>query len=85
MAESRYEHTLSLEKLVQLLLYQANQFEMFKNFVIEMLDSRDLIKRNEFQRLFEEYKQMNKSKMLHNLIMMSPALEDMKIDLSICE
>lgn len=85
MNEQRYEHNISLERLVQLLLYQANQFELFKNFVIEMLDSRDIIPRREFQTFFEEYKQMNKSKLLHNLIMMNPTLEDMKIDLTICE
>lgn len=83
MSEPRYSHTISPEELFHLLIYQANQFELFKNFVVEMLDSKDIIKANDFQELFEGYKEINKTKFLHNLIMMNPKLEDMKIDISL--
>lgn len=85
MAETRYSHNLSTKQLFQLLLYQVNQFELFKNFVTEILDTRGIISHSEFQKLFDEYKDMNKSKFLHNLVMMEPRLEDMKIDVCLSE
>ena len=85
MANQKYAHKMTTEKLFQLLLYQANQFELFKNFVTEILDTRDIISHTEFQKLFDEYKDMNKSKFLHNLIMMEPNLDDMKIDVCLLE
>lgn len=83
MSEPRYSHSISPEELFSLLIYQANQFELFKNFVVEILDSKNVIKVNEFQELFEGYKEINKTKFLHNLIMLNPKLEDMKIDISL--
>jgi NAD-dependent SIR2 family protein deacetylase len=83
MSETRYSHSLSLQELFTLLLFQANQFEMFKNFVIEILDSRNVIQQNDFHELFDEYKKMNTTKQLHNLIMLHPELEDMKIDIAL--
>lgn len=85
MAETRYSHNLTTEQLFKLLLYQANQFELFKNFVTEILDTRGIIAHTDFQKLFDEYKDMNKSKFLHNLIMMEPKLDDMKIDVCLLE
>lgn len=83
MSETRYLHSMSLQDLFTLLLFQANQFEMFKNFVIEILDTRNVIKQNDFHELFEEYKKMNTTKQLHNLMMLHPELVDMKIDISL--
>ncbi|MFH1942651.1 MAG: hypothetical protein ABIL68_11180 [bacterium] len=83
MSDQRYSHSISPRAFSELLLYQANQFELFKNFVIEILDSRKVIERGEFQELFDEYKKMNKSKFLHNLIVMHPTLDDLKIDVPI--
>ena len=83
MSENRYLHSMSLQDLFTLLLFQANQFEMFKNFVIEILDTRNVIKQNDFHELFEEYKKMNTTKQLHNLMMLHPELVDMKIDISL--
>lgn len=83
MSEPRYSHSISPEELFNLLIYQANQFELFKNFVVEILDSKNVIKVNDFQELFEGYKEINKTKFLHNLIMLNPKLEDMKIDISL--
>ena len=83
MSEPRYTHSMSPEKLLKLLLYQANQFELFKNFVIEMLDSRNIVQATEFETLFEEFTNLNKTKFLHNLIMLNPTLEDMRIDVSL--
>jgi hypothetical protein len=83
MSETRYSHSLSLQELFKLLLFQANQFEMFKNFVIEILDSRNVIQQNDFHELFDEYRKMNTTKQLHNLIMLHPELEDMKIDIAL--
>jgi hypothetical protein len=83
MSEQIYCHTMSAEELFLLLLYQANQFELFKNFIIEVLDLKEIMTVNEFHDLFKQYKDMNKTKLLHNLMMMKPTLEDMKIDLSL--
>jgi len=83
MSETRYSHSVSLQELFTLLLYQANQFEIFKNFIIEILDSRNVVNQNDFHELFEEYKKMNTTKQLHNLIMLHPEMEDMKIDVSL--
>lgn len=83
MSETRYSHSVSLQELFTILLYQANQFEMFKNFIMEILDSRNVINQNDFHELFEEYKKMNTTKQLHNLIMLHPELEDMKIDVAL--
>lgn len=83
MSEQRYKHSMSPRELFQLLLYQANQFEMFKEFIIEILDSRGVIARHDLLQLFEEFEKMNKSKLLHNRIIMNPSLEDMQIDVSL--
>ena len=83
MADQIYSHSVSPQALFELLLYQVNQFELFKNFVVEILDSRKVIERGEFQELFDEYKKMNKSKFLHNLIVMHPKLDNMNIDVSL--
>ena len=83
MSENRYTHSMSFQDLFKLLLYQANQFEMFRNFVIEILDSREVISQNDFHELFDEYKKMNTTKQLHNLMVLNPELEDMKIDISL--
>jgi|GEM_PF-1897503 len=83
MSEQIYSHTMSAEELFLLLLYQANQFELFKNFIIEVLDLKEIMTVNEFHDLFKQYKDMNKTKLLHNLMMMKPTLEDMKIDISL--
>ena len=83
MSETRYSHSMSTEELFNLLLYQVNQFELFKNFVIEILDSRDIIKHDDFQQLFDEYKKMNKTKFLHNLIVLNRKLEDMELNISL--
>jgi hypothetical protein len=83
MSEQVYNHTMSAEELFLLLLYQANQFELFKNFIIEVLDLKGIMTVNEFHDLFKQYKDMNKTKLLHNLMMMKPTLEDMKIDISL--
>lgn len=83
MAEPRYAHSLTPEELVNLLLYQANQFELFKDFIIDLLDLKNVIKINEFHELFKEYKELNKTKLLHNLIMLRPTLGDTKLDLTL--
>lgn len=83
MSEPRYTHSMTPEELFNLLLYQANQFEIFKEFIIEVLDLKNIISVEEFHELFKEYKELNKTKLLHNLIMLKPTLKDMKIDISL--
>ena len=83
MSDVQYSHSVSTETLFSLLLFQANQFELFKNFVMEILDSKDVISLTDFQDLFEEYSKLNKSKFLHNLLTLEPNLEDMNIQLSL--
>jgi hypothetical protein len=83
MTEPRYTHSMTPEELYQLLLYQANQFEIFKEFVIENFDLKHIMGVEEFHELFKEYKEMNKGKHLHNLIMLKPKLNDMKINISL--
>ena len=83
MAEPRYSHSMTPDELYKLLLYQANQFEVFKDFIIEILDLKGVMSVEEFHELFKEYKEINKTKLLHNLIMLKPKLDDMKINISL--
>ena len=83
MSETQYTHHLSVKDALQLLLYQANQFELFKQFIFEILDSRGVIPHDEMKKLFEEFKDINHSKPLHNLMVMSPELENMNIDIGL--
>lgn len=83
MPEPRYSHSMTAEELYSLLLYQANQFEIFKEFIIEILDLKNIISVEEFHELYKECKELNKNKLLHNLIMLKPTLQDMKIDISL--
>ena len=85
MSDVRQTQSMTTEELFSLLLYQANQFELFKCFIIEVLDLKGVIKIEEFHELFKQYKEMNKTKPLQNLMMLKPKLADVKIDLSLIQ
>ena len=85
MSDVRQTQSMTTEELFSLLLYQANQFELFKGFIIEVLDLKGVIKIEEFHELFKQYKEMNKTKPLQNLMMLKPKLADVKIDLSLIQ
>jgi hypothetical protein len=65
------------------MLVQMNQFELFKSFVINILDSKNIMEVSEFHELFEEFKNVNGTKLLNNLIIMKPILKDIQIDITI--
>lgn len=83
MSEPQHTVKMTTEELFSLLVYQANQFELFKDFVIQLLDLRGVAKIDEFHSLFKDFKEMNQSKPIQNLMTLKPKIKDVHIDLSL--